>query len=261
MAISEVVKDEKALRSFYAWAHGDEPSYIATISPFTLIELRRQPWLFQKLVATFEALPLVLLKGYDETIDEEIERYPDPTCIDISALIFTPFSGPGEQLKNLPLIHSNPTITAKEDEWNAEEQSIVDAMFELRENYPPAGANYTPQEIRTFVDIVAFQQLVERNREFVMSIHDQENAVSIAAFPAQKAMLYTVFYKFYADKNRKPMRSDAMDIIISAGLPYVEAFITEAHQAEALRKLRRVDPFLDHLDVMTLRDLRAGFAA
>ena len=69
-------------------------------------------------------------------------------------------------------------------------------------------------------------------------------------------MTYTVFHKFYTDRNRKPSDSDAFDVLISAALPYVEAFITEAHQAEVLRKTKRRDDFLTNLQVLTLRDFR-----
>jgi hypothetical protein len=68
-------------------------------------------------------------------------------------------------------------------------------------------------------------------------------------------MTYTVFYKFYADRNRRPSNSDAFDVLIAA-LPYVEAIITENHQAEALSKTKRRDDFLNGLQVFTLRDLR-----
>ena len=34
----------------------------------------------------------------------------------------------------------------------------------------------------------------------------------------------------------------------------MEAFITEAHHAEAIRKTKRRDAFLDHIQVFTLRD-------
>ena len=36
----------------------------------------------------------------------------------------------------------------------------------------------------------------------------------------------------------------------------MEAFITEAHQAEAIRKTKRRDAVLDHIQVFTLRDFR-----
>lgn len=73
-----------------------------------------------------------------------------------------------------------------------------------------------------------------------------------------KAGLYTVFGKFYADRTRKPSRSDAFDLIISSATPYVEAIITENHQAEVLRKTMRLDDFISGLRVFTLKDFRTG---
>ena len=67
-------------------------------------------------------------------------------------------------------------------------------------------------------------------------------------------MSFTVFYKFYADKNRRPSDSDAFDVLNTAALPYVEAIITEAHRAEALRKTKRLDDFLEPLEVFALRE-------
>jgi hypothetical protein len=69
-------------------------------------------------------------------------------------------------------------------------------------------------------------------------------------------LAYTVFHKFYPDRYRKPRTSDVIDVIVSALLPYVDSAITEAHQAEVLRKVKRRDAFIERLDVRTLRDLR-----
>jgi hypothetical protein len=68
--------------------------------------------------------------------------------------------------------------------------------------------------------------------------------------------LYTVFYKFYVDK-RKYTTTDIFDIIISAPTPYVDAIVTERHQAEVIKKIKRHDNFLNKLIVMILKDIRA----
>lgn len=74
--------------------------------------------------------------------------------------------------------------------------------------------------------------------------------------PSLKIGLYTVCHKFYADKNRKPSRSDGFDIINSAATPYVEATITENHQAEVLRKTQRRDSFIESLTILTPKNFR-----
>jgi hypothetical protein len=53
-------------------------------------------------------------------------------------------------------------------------------------------------------------------------------------------------------------RSDGFDILNSALLPYVEAFITERHQREVLRKTTQCDDFLGDLQVFVLQDFRGG---
>jgi hypothetical protein len=65
-----------------------------------------------------------------------------------------------------------------------------------------------------------------------------------------------VWHKFYAERNRKWTRSDAFDIIISSAIPYVDAVVTESHLAEGLRKTKRLDDFIEHLTIYTLRDFR-----
>lgn len=81
-------------------------------------------------------------------------------------------------------------------------------------------------------------------------------AIEIDAFPSVKASTYTVFHKFYVDPSRAPSLSDAFDIIISAATPYADVVFTENHQAEVLRKTRRLDQLLDDLEIYTLRHLR-----
>jgi hypothetical protein len=84
----------------------------------------------------------------------------------------------------------------------------------------------------------------------------ENQAVTIGAFPSVKATTYAVWHKFYADRNRKWTRSDAFDIIIASAIPYVDAVVTERHLAEGLRKTKRLDDFIDHLTIHTLRDFR-----
>lgn len=199
----------------------------------------------------------MLLKGYAELLDEEVAAYRDPSGIDVCAIAFTPLGGAGNLLSNLPVILEQPELLKKEAEWNQAGPDIVAGMVSLVQNYPPAGASYTPEEIRAFVSIASLQQLVYHgHQQFVKLIHEEGEAVDTDSFPTLKSMSYTVFYKFYSDINRKPALSDAFDVLIAAALYYVEAVITEAHQAEALRKLKRRDDFLHQLHVFTLRDFR-----
>jgi hypothetical protein len=130
-------------------------------------------------------------------------------------------------------------------------------MVSLVPNFPPAnGTAYTPTEIRTFVQIAGYQQIAMLAPEFAEALAERDEPLNIDAFPSIKASTLTVFYKFYVDSSRKPHDSDAFDVLISAAMPYVDAIVTESHQAESIRKMKRRDPFLGRLEVLTLKDFR-----
>jgi hypothetical protein len=119
------------------------------------------------------------------------------------------------------------------------------------------GETYTRDEVRHFVEMAGFSQVALRQPDFVKQIVEIENeAVGITAFPSVKATTYAVWHKFYADRNRKWTHSDAFDIIIASAIPYVDAVVTESHLAEGLRKTTRLDDFIEHLPIHTLRDFR-----
>jgi hypothetical protein len=262
LAVSEMVKrPEGAYRNFLDWSHRSDPQFVPCFTVYTLIELRRRPELFDGFIEFFQPLPCVLLKGYMNFLDEEAAAYPDPTGIDPCAIAFTPLGGEGNQLANIPHILARPELAQQEQMWNEAGAEIVSGMLSLVKNYPPDGETYSAAEVCTFASLTSLTQLaLHGHTELITDIHARGDAVDTDAFPSLKAMSLAVFYKFYSDANRKAADSDAFDVLITAALPYVEAVITENHLAEALRKARRVDPFLEKLQIFSLRDFRAQAA-
>jgi hypothetical protein len=268
LAVSEMVKRPKgAFRNYLEWSHADDPPFVPCFTVYTLIELRRKQQLFEGFMEHFRPFPCVLLKGYMELLDEEVSSYPDPSKIDPCslALIPAPFGGEGNRLTNLAEILQRPELRQQETHWNESGPEIVAGMVSLVKNYPPppSGSTYRAEEIAQFVQIASFSQLVMHGHGgFAERIHEETGeAVNTDAFPSLKAMTFVVFHKFYADRNRKHSDSDAFDVLISAALPYVEAIVTESQLAEALRKIKRRDAFLDHLEPLTLRDFGVGRGA
>lgn len=197
-----------------------------------------------------------MLKGYEQFLEEEAQLYPDPSSLDPCAIAFTPLGGDGNRLRNLPSIMETPSIKRQEAGWNNVRRDIAEGMVSLVPNYPADGDKYTDAELRAFIQQAGWSQLALRAGAFMKQVLDSGSAVNIDVFPSLKAMLYTTFYKFYVDAPRKPADSDAFDIIISAAVPYVEAIFTENHQAEALRKTKRRDAFIEELQIFSLRDFR-----
>lgn len=256
MAVSEWVKNGDAFGRFLSWMLDAPPIFVPCLSVFSVVELRRSPSVFHRFVELFDVVPWMMLKGYDQLQDEEISLYPDPSSIDPTLLGFTALGDEGNLTRNLPAILDSPELLERERYWNQGQRDVLDGVLSLVKHYPPDGSKYTPREIRTFLEMVVFTQIAERDPAFARSIHENEEAVQIDAFPAFKAMAYTVFHKFYVDTTRKAAPSDVFDFIIAAVTPYVDAIVTEAHQAEVLRKVKRLDSFVAELQVMTIRDFR-----
>jgi hypothetical protein len=257
MAVSEMVKDpEGFFRHFYDWALAPEPQFIPCFTIYTIWELRQAPAVFQKFVELFQVFPCVLMKGYEELLLEEVAGYPGVADIDPCSIAFTFLGDEGNQLVNVAQLLEREPFVTREAEWNDARPEIVSGMVSLVANFPPSGQSYTSEEVRHFVWMASFEQLFHHAQSFVTTTVQGGTEINLDAFPTLKAMTYTVFHKFYTDRNRIPKESDAFDVVIAAALPYVEAVITEAHQAEALTKIKRHDEFLNRLEVFTVRDFR-----
>jgi len=256
-ALSELVKRDQVLRHFLTWSIDSKPAFVPCFSLFTVLELRRSPDVYRHFIELFRTIPCLVLKSHEQLLEEETSCYPDPSCIDPSLLGFSPLGGEGMDLERvLSRAEEDEVFEAQERHWNASQDGIVEGVTSLVANFPPEAETYSRSEIRAFVEISSFSQLAMRQRSFAEDVVGNNEAVEMAAFPSLKATTYTVWHKFYADARRKPSRSDAFDIVISAATPYVEAIVTENHQAEALRKTKRLDAFIKDLIILTLRDLR-----
>jgi hypothetical protein len=258
-ATSEMLKNPKLeFRLFCEWAFPRTPTYVPTFSLFTVIELRRRRDLYAKFLGVFGVFPCIVLKGHEELILDEMASYPDPSKVSAVSVGFGGLAAtPDRRLdRALETLFAQPDIREKESTWLAGRADIVEGITDLVKNYPPEKQAYTPREVRRFLEIAVFQQIAMRSPDFARKIHSTGETVLIDAFPSLKMTLLTAFHKFYVD-SRKPSVSDTFDLLISAPTPYVDAVVTENHQAEAIRKIKRLDPFLNHLTVKTLRDFRA----
>jgi hypothetical protein len=201
-----------------------------------------------------------MTKGYVDLMSNERDAYPDPSSVGLVSVAFLPppFGQDGNRLQNLPWMMEQHA--GRLQGWHDAVPEILDGMRSLVSNYPTAaGSSYTPRQVRDFVWQVVFQQLAlhDGTATFTRELVEDGVTVDTDAFPSLKAMAFTAFYKLYADPSRKAHTSDVVDMLISSALPYVDAFITENHQAESLRKVRQ-HRFLQDLQVLRLRDFRQG---
>ena len=256
-ALSEFAKQGKSFRHFLTWS-SEQPMFVPCFSLFSVLEMRRRPDVYGRFKEMFRVLPCMLVKSHEQLLEDEVRCYPDPSGVDVTLLGFSMLGGEGMDLAGvLDTASADEFFRGREKYWNDGAQDIVEGIASLVANFPPDGDTYSRDEVRHFVEIAGFSQVAMRQPDFAKQMVEIENeAVSIGAFPSVKATTYAVWHKFYADRNRKWTRSDAFDIIIASAIPYVDAVVTESHLAEGLRKTKRLDDFIEHLTIHTLRDFR-----
>ena len=258
-ALSEFSREANSFRQFLSWSNAS-PAFVPCFSPFSVLEMRHRVDVYQRFKELFGVFPSIMLKSHEQLLDEEVNSYPDPTDIDPTLLGFSALGGEGMDLDRvLELAFGDAFVRGREKYWNDGRQDIVEGIASLVANFPPDGETYGPGEVRQFIEMAGFSQIAMRQVDFakqMVQINNQQ--VDISAFPSVKATTYAVWHKFYADRNRKWKRSDAYDIIIASAIPYMDAVITESHLAESMRKTKRLDDFIQHLAVYTLRDFRAS---
>ncbi len=256
-ALSEFTRQDGSFRRFLQWA-STPPMFVPCFSVFSLLEMRRRVDVYERFKDVFRVLPCILLKSHEQLLEDEVRSYPDPSGIDPTLLGFSMLGGEGMDLDRvLDLASHDEFFRDRETYWNDGRQDIVEGIASLVVNFPPDGETYGRAEMRQFIEIASFSQIAMRQVDFAKQMVEVKNQqVNINAFPSVKATTYAVWHKFYADRNRKWASSDAFDIIIASAIPYVDAVITENHLAESLRKTKRLDDFIRHLTVHTLRDFR-----
>jgi hypothetical protein len=256
-ALSEFAKQDESFRHFLTWSSA-HPMFVPCFSLFSVLEMRRRPDVYGRFKELFRVLPCLLVKSHEQLLEDEVRCYPDPSGIDPTLLGFSMLGGEGMDLvRVLNTASEDESFCDREKYWNDGAPDIVEGIASLVANFPPDGDTYTREEVRHFVEVAGFSQVAMRQLDFAKQLVEIENqAVIIGAFPSVKATTYAVWHKFYADRNRNWTRSDAFDIIIASAIPYVDAIVTESHLAEGLRKTKRLDDFIEHLTIHTLRDFR-----
>ena len=261
-ALSEFAKQGESFRHFLTWSSA-RPILVPCVSLFSVLEMRRLPDVYKRFKELFRVWPCMLVKSHEQLLEDEVRCYPDPSGIDPTLLGFSMLGGEGMDLACvLDMASEDESFRCQEKYWNDSAQDIVEGIAALVPNFPPNGGTYSRDEVRHFVEMAGFSQVVMRQLHFAKQMVEIENrAVSIGAFPSVKATTYAVWHKFYADRNRKWTLSDAFDIIIASAIPYMDAVVTESHLAEGIRKTKRVDDFIEHLTIHTLRDFRRSAPA
>lgn len=254
--MSDVVREPGSARASLLSMVGG--GYVPCFTVFSLFELRRRPKIYEAFLDFFDLCPCILLKGYDELFEAELAAYPDSGSVDPVVLGFSPLNrDKGTNLRALlERAFAEADTIQRERAWPQLKQTLLSGWLDLKPNYAPKGSRYTGDDGRTFVDITSLQAIAERNLEWFRSQTQQNLAIDTSAFPSIRLTLWTVFFRLYVYGDRSAEIQDVFDVLISTSSPYLDAVVTEKHQANIYEHVKRHDTAIRKLEVLTLKDLR-----
>lgn len=98
-------------------------------------------------------------------------------------------------------------------------------------------------------------RICQGDKEFFRVNFSVDKISDYNLFYSWRMLQYILFNKFFL-KYRKPKLSDINDLHMSSCFPYVDAVILEKEMAETLRQIQKKYNFIQHLEIMTIKDFR-----
>lgn len=255
--VSEILKNPKTIgKDFLQFILSG--SVAPCISIWTILEIRRIQAIYDSFLDFFSVFPFFLTRTPLHVFEDEMKQYPN--CHQVEPIQFS-FSllnkDKNAHLRNfMNNLFDDDDVKNSEQLWNGEwRNQVLQSILSLKPNFKPQGKYYTATDAIRFIQKGVTQYVTAQNPAWAKKIIDQSKWIDVNAFPSVKMAFYTVFYRFYAE-NRKPEPQDIFDILITNVTPYMDVIITENFQAEILKKVKRRDPFLKNLEILTMKSLR-----
>jgi hypothetical protein len=236
-----------------------DSNYIFCFSIYNVIELKRHADLYEKFLELFSILPCFILYPFKKLLEQEWIAYQNNTKVEVDNNIANAFSplGKGDSFNLrsfLTKMFEAPTSQIVENEllglediashWEGQRKQLSHSL--KKTGYPRSMVNddfYLFQEKSTIITML-------KNAEIQVT-----DSINHQKFPAARIMLYSQYHRLHSTK--KPItKNDVMDIKIASIIPYMNAIMTEAFQADVCKKAKKVIPEMKALEIYTIKDIR-----
>jgi hypothetical protein len=127
-ALSEFRREDDRFRHFLSWS-GASPMFVPCFSLFSILEMRRRVDVYERFKEVCRVFPCVLVKSYEQLLDDEVRSYPDPSSINPTLLGFAMLGGEGMDLvRVLDMAFEDESLRDQEKYWNDGAQGIVEGI-------------------------------------------------------------------------------------------------------------------------------------
>ena len=256
-ALSEIVKNPDVEGAGFL-SMMSEP-IAPCFTPYNLAELYASKDVFDAFIELFRHVPIFMTFPWEMVFDQEIAHYEGGGAVNPLLNAFTPDGpDPSYDLRSTVLTvfedQETKKIMAKRD-YNAAAMHILDTWLRKKDNFEPKRSAPNSEDAERFVKEAGLQTLIGLRADWMKQKLEQGEVPQVHEFPTLSVMLYSQYWRFW-DSSWTPGPGEVRDIQIMAVAPYMDVVITEKRQAEIFRKIRKVVPGLEDLQVMRLRDLR-----
>lgn len=254
--LSEIIKNPTSVgRNFIEKFSAS--TYVPCITLYNIIELRRQPELFDAYCDLFSIYSHFLLKPYRLIWQLEIKKGGKLNSNEVLMNSFSPLgSNPSYDISTFfTQIFDDPTIAAFERDWRKNETEVLDFWLESRQNFSPGMKVANAKDAERYLEEAGLQTLIGIDLEWAKNEIKSGRVPNVHKYPSMQVMLYSQYYRIH-DSHWKPKPQEVTDVSIIAASPYVDVVLVENFQAEILRKIRSKISGMENLEIGTLRDLR-----
>ena len=231
-------------------------NYAPCFTIYNIIELHRREDLYKKFLKFFSQYPCFLLKPYNVLFEEELKNYSDDFSVSPILKSFSPFKKNIDQFENfLNYVFSEKDIKQAVDNWRKEEHEILTNWLGNRGSFSPSKQVPNSTDAEKYIKQAGIQTVINHNPIDVGKLINNGVLIDIDRFPTIKIMLYSQYYRLF-DSNWEPKPQEVSDVLIMGLAPYVDCVLTEKYQAEILKKVKNKVPWLEHVEIKNLKNLR-----
>jgi hypothetical protein len=255
-ALSEIIKHPKVEGRGFVERFAPN-SFAPCFTVYNLIELRRKKFIFKAFVDFFSKYPCFLLKPYQMILNDEKK-----SCGNLSTVspLMNAFSqlGPDSSYdfnNFVDKLFLGEKMNRLEQNWRNEESTTLQVWLSRKRNFSPKRSVPNAVDADSYVKEAGLQCLIASDPHWTRTQINNGRIPNINEFPSLKVMLYSQYYRLY-DPDWVPKPQEVTDVMIMSAAPYMDVVITEAFQAEILKKVKNKVKGLDKVEFVTLKDIR-----
>lgn len=259
-ALREIVlNNNDSLNNFAKiFLSNDSVKYAPVFSIYNVFELKPYKDIYERFIEVFSTIPCMMFFPYKLIIEDEYKAFCNNSEVVLDGNLINAFSSLGqddsfkledflEKLWKDEILKNN--IISEIDGL----KNVAEAWNERKTSY------YNSTNVLKQHDLKKLYLRLEKETIIKdLKIHgiDVVNYVDIKRLPGIRVMEFSQFMRVYNGK-KVISPNDVMDVKMSCFIPYVDAVITEAYQAELYRNMKSSIPQINNLEIFKVNVLRS----